>query len=70
MYQKINILGGDMSSEEELKDIFKELTPENQVNLLTNARLARSAENAVKKSIHRGFKKPARTQWDPVTEKS
>ena len=31
--------------------LFKELTPENQVNLLTYTRLAHTAESSVKKSL-------------------
>ena len=35
--------------------LFKELTPENQANLLMYTRVAHSAESSVKKSINRAL---------------
>ena len=35
----------------EATKLFRELTPENQANLLKYARVARTAENAAKKSV-------------------
>ncbi|GHS94104.1 hypothetical protein AGMMS50276_06040 [Synergistales bacterium] len=39
--------------EKETMEIFKELSPENQANLLMYARLAYTAECSVKKSLER-----------------
>jgi len=39
----------------EAMTLFKELTPENQANLLMYTRVAHTAENSVKKSINRAL---------------
>jgi hypothetical protein len=51
-----------MNYEQELVKIFKDLTPENQANLLTHAKLAGIAETAVKKSLYEKLAGPVNPQ--------
>jgi hypothetical protein len=44
-----------MSSADEILEIFKNLSPENQQTLLMYARVAHTAENSVRKSVERAL---------------
>jgi hypothetical protein len=59
-----------MNHDQEIRAIFRELSPENQERLLDNARLSWIAENTVKKGMDGRNGAAAGREYGPVGQKT